>query len=822
MSTFESRPVRHGVGLTSRLSDASPIFLIAVFGIMAASPALAQDAGGTGSADAASKSGELQEVVVTAQFRAQDIQQTPIAITAVNAATMEARGQENIADVAIRAPSVTFAPSGGGFGGTDVVAVSIRGVGQADFNLALEPGVGIYIDDVYYGTAFGGIFALMDPERVEILRGPQGTLSGKNSLGGAIKLYSQVPDGNGGGYVAATYGSYDRRKVKAAGDFTIVPDRLFMRVSGLGEWQDGYVKRYDYQCFTGNPPATFVAPPNPPDRFVPASTQIAGCELGADGSKNTVALRAALRYVISDGVEDTLSYDSMTQHPSGAPFVLRQQGASIPWFGAGGSVAANFVPPAGSYYNFSTYRGLGGTPYQYQLPVTQTIDHWGVANTLDLKLLDNLSLKSITAYQDLNFLSATDGDASPLTITNNAWGVTMRQFSQEVRLSGRFGKRLDWTVGGFYYKSDAVQRARVVLDGFTHGGIAIPGADTFDFLSAEPVDVESKSAFAHLEYSFTDELTLTGGIRYTEDFKGFSYGRSRAYPGSFLDASVLTTDGLHSTFSGNRVDYRATAAYEFTPQVNGYVQFATGFKGGGVNPRPYDAAQAINGSFKPETVNSYEVGVKSEWFDRHVRLNLAAYRENHKDIIESLFSCPGIDPAAPTPCAAPANVGEATIQGVEAEAELHLIEHLLIDLTGSYIDFQFDKLDPNAGLNLSYKPPNVPKFKVAAGVQYEYRLGSLGSLTPRFDFQYTASQYSNTVNASSSRIPGYGLLQLRLTYRDPADTWEGAFEVTNLTDRYYPLIIQDNTLTGQGQLPDYISWIVAPPREYAFTIKRRF
>ena len=813
---------RTEVRVRPHLSSASRAVLAVVFGLVTGSAAFSQEAGGSAPTETATKSGELQEVVVTAQFRSQDVQQTPIAITAVNAATMEARGQENIEDVALRAPSVTFAPGGGGFGGADAVSVTIRGVGQPSFNLALEPAVGIYIDDVYYGTAFGGIFDLLDPERVEILRGPQGTLDGKNSLGGAIKLYSRAPDGNGGGYAEVTYGSYNRKQVKGAADFSVVPDKLFVRISGLGEWQDGYVTRYDYQCLTGKPAATFVAPPNPPDRFVPAQTQVGSCKIGADGSKNTVAMRAALRYVISDSAEDTLSYDNITERPSGTPFVLRQQGASIPWYGAGGSVAANFVPPPGSYYNFSTYQGLAGTPYQYSLPTTQTIDHWGAANTLDLKLLDNLSIKSITAYQDLDFLSATDGDASPLTITNNAWAVTMRQFSQELRLNGAFGKRIHWTVGGFYYKSDAVQRARVPLDGFTHGGMAIPGADTFDFLSTEPVHVESKSGFAHLDFSLTDELTLTAGMRYSADYKGFEYGRSRAYPGDFLDASVLATNGLHSSFSGSRVDYRATASYQFTPEINGYFQFATGYEGGGVNPTPYDLAQVINGAVKPETVDSYEVGVKSEWFERHLRLNLAAYREDHNNIIENLFACPGIDPAAPTPCAAPANVGKATIQGIEAEAELHLVDKLIVDLTGSYTDFKFNQLGPNTGLTLSDKPPNVPKYKFAGGVQYEYELGGGGSLIPRFDFQYMSSQYSNVVNVPSSEVPAYGLVNFRLMYRDPKDVWESAFEITNLADRYYPLVVQDNTLAGQGQLPDYISWVPGPPREYSFSVKRKF
>ena len=170
------------------------------------------------------------DIVVTAQFRAQKLQDAPLAITALTGEMLEARGQTSIADVGDQAPNVTLRQAPATYG--PAVVAYIRGVGQRDTSFALEPGVGLYIDDVYLPTLHGSLLDLIDLDRVEILRGPQGTLAGQNSIGGAIKLYSKKPDGNGGGYVQATYGSYNRVELRGAANFTVVPDQLFARISG--------------------------------------------------------------------------------------------------------------------------------------------------------------------------------------------------------------------------------------------------------------------------------------------------------------------------------------------------------------------------------------------------------------------------------------------------------------------------------------------------------------------------------------------------------------------------------------------------------------
>ena len=199
-------------------------------------------------AQSATDNNALQEVVVTAQFRQQNLQQTPIAITAVNAAMLEARNQTDIAQVAAQAPNVTLTQNGAAFGSSMVAF--IRGVGQTDFNLALEPGVGIYVDDVYHATLTGSVLDLLDLDRVEVLRGPQGTLAGKNSIGGSVKLFSKKPKGDGSGYVELTGGSYSRMDARGAADLALT-ETLFMRASFASKHHDGYVTRLDYDCANG-------------------------------------------------------------------------------------------------------------------------------------------------------------------------------------------------------------------------------------------------------------------------------------------------------------------------------------------------------------------------------------------------------------------------------------------------------------------------------------------------------------------------------------------------------------------------------------------
>jgi len=801
---------------------------------------VAQEVGSSGESKTAAVASDdrVEEVVVTAQFHRQAIQETPLAITAVTSEMMEAQGQKNLMDVAERVPGVTF--SSGGLGGSQASQVSIRGIGQTDFNLAVEPGVGIYVDDVYYGTVYGSLLQLLDLDRVEVLRGPQGTLAGKDSEGGAIKLFTKQPNDQGGGYLEATYGSFNRREFRGGDDWTLIPDKLFVRVTGLGEKSDGYVKRYDYECYTGHSPvqnfnAGTVGPFSPGGsslNFAPASAAqggAPGCLLGTDGGVDVTAFRVALRYTPSDNVQDDLAYDTTIDHSGPPASVLLAQGTI---YGPGYNLltgspnsASSFVTPYGRYYNFANYVGLAGTPGQYAIDPENDLNVWGIGNTLTVGLPDGLKLTSISAVRHLQQSSTVDGTPSPLSLAINHWVVDYTQYSQELRLSGTVD-RFDWTVGGFYFDYNALQGGRIALDGAAASPGGVPFFTPVDFLFNDPVHVNSKAGFAHLEYRATDDLTFTGGTRYTTDYKrytytrqspaGFSSAESPAAAATGIEDAITALNVSASPFTSRRFDYRATADYGFTRDLHGYFEFATGFKGGGVNPRPYYVEQIR--TFAPESVNSYEIGLKSDLVDHHVRLNGDVFYNNYKDMQLTLFACPQYVPAgAPPNCYLPANVGSATIKGAELESDVRF-GGLSFNASASYVDFHYDSVDPAAEIALTDKAPFTPRLKFDTGIQYTARLGGTGSLTPRIDWLYVAEQYASAQNDPLNRIPGYGLANVHLTYRDANDTWELALESRNIFNKYYFTNMAGGSLASDPAQTQ--TAYPGAPREYAITIRR--
>src|SRR5215472_16353650 len=243
----------------------------------------------------AESASQLQEVVVTAQYREERLQDIPIAITAITAQQIEQQGAQRLADILTTAPSVAFRQQSAAF--CNSVTAYIRGLGQNDFDPALEPGVGLYIDDVYYPRLTGANFDLMDVERVEVLRGPQGTLEGRNSEGGAIRFVSKKPTGDNDGYVSATYGTRNLLQLRGAADFRLT-DHLFARMAGTFSNQDGYVDVFNYDCVHPSPP------PSPP----PSSGGIK-CGQYSLGDVGYRALRATLRYLPSESFDAVLSAD---------------------------------------------------------------------------------------------------------------------------------------------------------------------------------------------------------------------------------------------------------------------------------------------------------------------------------------------------------------------------------------------------------------------------------------------------------------------------------------------------------------------------------
>ena len=824
-------------------------------------PAIAQEATAPQATDN-SAANTTQEIVVTAQFRAQKLQDTPLAITAVNAAVLEARGQTDISQIAAQSPNVTLRaqPQSGGIG----LIAFIRGIGQTDFNYALEPGVGIYVDDVYIPTLSSSLLDLMDLERVEVLRGPQGTLAGKNSIGGAIKLFSKKPTGEGGGYLQATYGSYNRIDVRGVADFKIA-DNFFARLSGATKNTDGYVKLLDYGL-------------SHPNSNVPANTnQGNGIEHGTLGGRSFSAGRLALRWEATPDIEVNVAGDYTRERNDAGAQVLLYAGSpattveGIPWLKGkdGTAVPFNcaFVPnatrfsadcvgaqpggaPAGydarfiNYANFLDARTpTSQAPFKpYAATNQQTYDGWGVTGNVTAKLADNLTAVWISSFRRYKMKFGFDQDGSPVPVAQLDNILRHRAWSQELRLNGSFmDKRIEYTLGGFYFDQNGTYNARVDLNyagiDFIHGPDSTPST--------------SKALFFNGTFHATDAWSFTGGIRHTWDRKDYTYLRSnpdgtipgpcefflRGGPASGLagptgigNSPNCLLVGLYNVtgqFKGTRTDWRVETDYRFSPEVFVYASVATGYKGGGVNPRPFfgpstgDCAVLPIGapcnqitSFQPETLRTYEAGVKTDLFDRKVRFNASMFFNKYNNIILTLTSCHGF-----SPCLMPSNVGKADVWGFEGETTIRPVEGLTLDGSLSYLHFKYK--DTGTGVNASNVPitnvtPYTPKWNWSFGAQYDYTMKA-GTVSARFDGTYQSSVYTDAFNAPSNLVDGRFLGNAKLSYTTADKDWQVSLEVQNVFNRYYYNSVEDvknafGAITASPGLP----------RTWAVSLKRTF
>jgi len=824
---------------------------------LASSPAFAQNEGNDGVRD-------NNTIIVTAQFREQALQDTPIAITAVTADDLEAKSLNDLATAADSAPNVQIRPQTAAFGPS--VTASIRGIGQNDFNPAYEPGVGIYIDDIYYPSLTGAIFDTLDLDRVEILRGPQGTLSGRNSIGGAVKLYSRMPSGDTGGFVEASYGSRDRITLRAGADFALT-DTLFARVSGVSKRQDGYIDQLDFGCvYPAGGSATFTQAVADGGTGVPEPVNPAGgeqriattddCRIGTLGGTNYQAGRAILRWEPSADFDFTLIGDYTDQDSTGAGQVLNatRRNSNVNILSPGGlPIDDRFI--CGPYCNFQVDGNAAGDPFVSPIPpdpfgangtpllATQgnnrtTYRGWGISGQANWDINDMLQLVSITGYREFDTYWAADGDISPARTGYGINNLSNWSFSQEVRLNAEVTETLFVTVGGYYFEQssvyDSVQDLRYVPP------------YPLQFRQPDTVDADAQALFANIGWEIMPDLNLNAGIRYTEESKGQNYFRYNldGTINRFLDPvgvacgagfqGIDTNDcnnngdtteelraltGNTASYSGDKIDYRVALDYRFSEQFLAYASIATGFKGGGSNPRPFNAFQLL--AFGPETLTAYEIGFKSDFLDRRVRLNASAFLNKYSDIQSSASPCPGVAPQYATPSACRINLGSADIKGVEIELFAEPVDDFTIDASLSHIDFDYTEVNPAGGATLDDPGTGMPPWKASIGAQYRADLGSAGSLTPRVDVFYQDETFAGFQGTGAARLvqtlPSFTTVNARLTWRNEEEDLSIALEVTNLTDKYYFYSSFDQRANNGGR-------IVTParPREWALTVKKEF
>ncbi len=754
-------------------------------------PAMAQEA----PQDASDAVEGIAEITVTAQRRATNLQETPISISALTGDALDQRGMADVAAIGAATPNLSTTSGGAGSGGTSNLQLYIRGIGQFDFLAASDPGVGVYIDGVYYARALGGVFDLLDIERVEILRGPQGTLFGKNALGGALQFITAKPNNDFSGTIEGTFGRFDRINLRGAVNLPIAEDKAAARVAFSSKTADAYGRRLDL---------------------------VTGQSIGrSPGDQNSFTFRGSLDLKPSERVDILLSYDKTRERQESPPVV---------------NAFIDTVNSAAPLWN-ALVGGPAGTPWdqRYLSPDPDTIygtglsdnrlDAWGTSAIVSVDL-GAVEFKSITAYRKIFSLFGVDQDGSPLDYASTRNRDHQRQFSEEAQISGTgFDKRLKWVVGGFYFKerTNDFNQARL-LTGLYPALEALPGPLDGSPLSAPTapggpgnpanlgldlnLDLDttyrtaSYAAFGQATFDISSRLSLTLGARYTDETKKSELSVRRVQSNTFVIAPGSKVGQSYSDFSP-----RASVDYKVTDNLFTYFVYSEGFRAGGFDGRPTSEAEGLH-SFKPEQLTSYELGFKSTLFDRRLRFNADVYYGDYKDIqLRTNTVSNGILVVATE------NAGKARIRGFEAELTAKPIPEL--ELTGSvgHTDFDYRKLGSVPGLTFASKPLKTPKWQTYASGQYSLPT-AFGSLIFFGDWSYKTRTFNDAVNTRILSQGSYSLFNARVTADFGA--WSLAGFVTNLTDKR--VITDGFTVEALG----FYNTSYNRPREWGVTARYRF
>lgn len=777
--------------------------------------------------------GGLQVVTVTARYEREDLQRTPLAISSTSGDQLKAANVGNIDTLGSGLiPNLFTTPPDADEGG--VPTIVMRGVSQNDASYARAPAVAIYVDDVYHATAVGSELNLTDIDRIEVDRGPQSTLSGNASIGGAIKLYTKQPTGDNSGFFNVGYGSYNELVGSGAFDTTIAPD-LYARVSAHFHRQDGYVTLLDFTCEMnklGTPALAGSFPTAQPE------AEAHGCSTGAEGGGTEDGGRLKIRYVPSDRLEINLSADIERTNDEDSPEVIERVTDPYPNTNAlvnayniqiqnqfGVQYDNRFLAPSGSpYSSYSSFcRPLlqGTVPSSSGEPVpsgicysNQKLQNSDVFSAkVDYQLLDSVHLTAIESYSAFGDNFPQNGDESPLGYVLSNFNQNVIQRTSELRLNGDlFDKKLDWVLGGFF-------------DNFTGYSDGFIGYITDNFNEYDTAYNESASGFFHVDYRIADKWRVSGGARLTTGEVEYHFD----HPGLLVITDPFTSKEHHW-------DWLLSTDYQITDDTLAYATVSTGSRPPGVTTIVITAQQMQ--STPEEELTSYEMGLKNEFFDHRIRANMDVFYSDYKSrsTTEQGYQCLGQLPAATweasaATCAAlyPGNTSTvpwyitvgtpAKIEGAEWDITALPVRGLQFDFSGGYIDFRSGVNTP--GLPGYIAPGNhqQPDWNMHAALQYTINSG-WGAFTPRVDVSWQSQMDFDPAPGAESPQPAYTIMPYALTnaqlaYASSDGKWSAIFSVTNLSDKFYYY-----QLFGGGEVN--ISSNVGPPREFHFSVRRDF
>ena len=732
----------------------------------------------------------LEEIVVTAQKREESLQDTPVAVSAFTADAIETKGIDDISEVASFTPNLVFDTTSPVSGLSSGAVVFIRGIGNTDFSLTTDPGVGTYVDGVYMSRSAGGVLDVLDVERIEVLRGPQGTLFGRNTMGGAISVTSHKPADEFQGKAELTAGDFSRLDVRASVD---VPFSEAFR-------------------------ATFAVSEKNRDGFV--DRVLVGDRLG---DENKFALRASAVFEPGDNLDFQFSYDYTK---------IDEQSA--------GSTLAGFTPGAGTVgYGLATYGDIPAGLADLSQYITDGADDISYATGATGTELDINGLSLHGTYRgsgfDLKYTVAQrqteggfyrDPDNSPHAITETLNpDYEHRQTSHELQLTGAgFDQRLKYVAGLYYFQEDGTDNVFVpVFLPSPDLAVGFPAAIT----NRAAVDTNSKAAYFQASWALSEIFSATAGVRQTKDEKDFVYTQYIGadihgnplpfFPGAVNKDGVFTPGllPLVGNGSGAASDSFSETTFKFGVDASLadntllYYSFSQGFKSGGFVLRYVESVPDIR-TFQPELVDSHEIGFKWQGFDDRVRLNAAAFYSDYEEVQVTFFDSLG-GPVT-------ANAGTVEIKGLEVELTALVSDRLLLDVSYGYADAGYTTINPISGLSLtldeSARLVNTPENTFNIGLEYSLPIGGR-QLAARVDYSYKDDVFNDSQNSPFLFQEAYDTLNasIRLSIGESVDV---VVFVDNLTNERF--IESGDSNFGLG----FHEANYNRPREYGVTFRYRF
>jgi iron complex outermembrane receptor protein len=678
--------------------------------------------------------GGLEDIIVTARRQEERLQDAPISVTAFTASTMERLGIDNVADIARRTPGLQY----GNFGDVKLSPTSLRGIIGSAGSAGSDPAVGYYVDEVFVGQGAGANLDLYDIARVEVLRGPQGTLFGRNTVGGVISLTTARPGEEFEASAQASYGNYDYTRLGAAISGPL-SDNARAGLSAVFTNRDGT-----------------------------SDNVVLNRDVNTLGS---YSIRAALDLDI--GEQSSLQLNGDYRGVDDEPLVfetIRYNDASLLAI----LLDANSLERNADPYDRVVYTDDVNR---------EELDAWGVSARFNTRI-GGVDVTNIASYRKHDYYSRVDTDRSALRMAYDGDPEEIWRASEELRFNWSTGS-LAWLAGVYYYVQDGSNQSFIEIGADLADLFGDPSLTGVLAGSDAEMTTTSAAAFGSVTWSASDRFDITLGGRYVRDEKEIDYSQSD--PLAILGGS----GAIEGQDSWTKLTPSINLRYRLAPDVLTYLTVSQGFKSGGFN----DALGDANGiAFDPETVTNYEFGLKSELFDRRLTANLAVFYMDWSDIQISQDNpvTPVFDPII-------LNAGAAHSQGIELEIQAAPTDQLLLGANLSLLEAEFDEGTLPSGQVLR-RIPQAPEYTAAFNAEYTWPVASWGELSLGGEYLMRGESFLTLDNIDDGRVDPYQLLNLRLTLANPAQGWRIALWGENVTDetyktRMFDLYAQD--LVGQ-------------------------